>query len=177
MKNLKYLRILFHKTQRGFTLLEIVVALAIVGALASVIVMTISQIFTSNMRDSARMTAVQDAQSALHWLSRDAQMAQTVQTGGSAGFPLQLNWVEWETNDTYSVNYSLVNGEFKRGISINGGTATEAVIASHIDTDESMTNCAFTGRVLTVSLTASVPYGSKTASETRKVEVLARPGS
>lgn len=165
------------KKQSGFTLIEILIALLIVGALSTGITMTISQIFNSNVRNTARMTAVQNVQSAVHWLSRDAQMAQTVQTGGSAGFPLQLNWVEWETNDTYNVTYSMANGEFKRGISINGGAATESVIARFIDSDEAKTNCSVSGRVITVSLTALVPCGTNTASETRKIEILARPGS
>jgi prepilin-type N-terminal cleavage/methylation domain-containing protein len=75
------------KKQSGFTLIEILIALLIVGALSTGITMTISQIFNSNVRNTARMTAVQNVQSAVHWLSRDAQMAQTVQAGGSAGFP------------------------------------------------------------------------------------------
>ena len=169
---LKYL-----KKQGGFTLLEILIGLLIVGGLASGIMMTISQIFNSNVRNTARMTAVQNVQSAVHWLSRDAQMAQTVQAGGSAGFPLQLNWVEWETNDTYSVSYSLVNGEFRRGVSINGGEVTEAIVARFIDADETKTSCSVAARVITVSLTATVPSGADTASETRRIEILARPGS
>jgi prepilin-type N-terminal cleavage/methylation domain-containing protein len=177
MKYFKDFRAVFTKKQQGFTLLEIVIAVAITGALASGITMTISQIFTSNMRDSARMTAVQDAQSGVYWLSRDVQMAQNVQPSGSTGFPLQLSWVEWETNDVYRVTYSLNDGQFLRGHSVNGGPVEEAIIASNINSDASKTNCSLTGRVLTISLTASVPYGSNTASETRVVEVLARPGS
>ncbi|MBN1368027.1 MAG: prepilin-type N-terminal cleavage/methylation domain-containing protein [Dehalococcoidales bacterium] len=176
MKNLRCLRSL-KKSECGFTLIEIVVALAVVGVLSTAIVMIISQIYTTNMRDSARMTAVQNAQSALHWLSRDVQMAQTVQTGGTSGFPLQLNWVEWETNDAYSVTYTLVDGEFRRGTSINGEEADEIMVADYINADEDKTFCSFSGRVLNLSLTASVPYGFHTASETRIVEILARPGS
>jgi prepilin-type N-terminal cleavage/methylation domain-containing protein len=177
MSRNKFIPKIIQNSQGGFTLLEIVISLAIVGALASGITMTISQIFNSNMKNTARMTTVQDVQSAVYWLSRDAQMAQTAQSGGSAGFPLQLNWVEWETNDAYKVSYSLVNGEFKRGISINGGEATEQIVARHIDINEAKTNCSVSGRVLTVSLTSSVPCGSGTTSETRIIEILARPGS
>ena len=177
MKHPKRPFVPFPKSQRGFTLLEIVIALAIVGGLASGVVMTITQVFTTNIRDSLRMTAVQNAQSALYWLSRDAQMAQTVETGGTCGFPLQLEWVEWETNDTYVVYYALVNEELQRGVSINGGETTERTVATHIDIAEDKTFCSFSGRVLNVSLTASASHGSYTASETRKVEILARPGS
>ncbi len=174
MKYLKYLRAAFIEKQRGFTLLEIVIALAITGTLASGITMTISQIFTSNARDSARMTAIQDVQSAVYWLSRDVQIAQNTP---DSGFPLQLRWVEWETNDSYEVTYRINNGQFLRALSVNGGTATETIVANHIDSDTSKTDCSFSGHTLTFLITASVPYGSKIASETRVVEVLARPGS
>jgi prepilin-type N-terminal cleavage/methylation domain-containing protein len=165
------------KEQQGFTLLEILIAIVIAGVLLSGVTMTTAQIFSTNARDTARMTAVQQVQSSVHWLSRDVQMAQNLQPSGSTGFPLQLSWVEWETNDVYNITYRLDQGNFIRGYSVNGGPVEESIKAHNINADAGKTYCSYSGRVLTFSITASVPYRSTTVDETRKLEVLARPGS
>ena len=165
------------KKQQGFTLIEILIALAIAGVLFSGVTMATFQIFSNNTRNNARMTAVQQVQSGVYWVSHDVQMAQNIEPSGVTGFPLQLSWVEWETNDVYSVLYSLDQGDLVRTYSVNGGPEEELKIAHYINTDSDKTFCSNSGRVLTLSLTASVPAGATMMNETRKVEVLARPGS
>lgn len=174
---MKFFRLISLKEQRGFTLLELLIVIVIAGVLLSGITMTTAQIFSSNSRDTARMTAVQQVQSGVYWLSRDIQMAQNLQPSGSTGFPLQLRWVEWETNDVHTVSYRLDQGNFLRGYSVNGGAEEEAIVAHNINSDSDKTYCSLSGRVLTFSITSSVPYRSTTVDETRKLEVVARPGS
>jgi len=164
---------LINKNQRGFTLIELVVAIAITALIIGGITMAIFQVFDVNSRSTTRMTAVKQVENAVHWLSRDAKMAQDVQPGENSGFPLNLTWVEWD-NTVNQVTYALENGGLKRSHSVDGGEPTETVVARHIDSDPAMTNCEFDGGVLTFELTANLG-GFRPASETRVCEVIPRP--
>jgi prepilin-type N-terminal cleavage/methylation domain-containing protein len=156
--------------QRGFTLYEMLVALAILGVIIPVIGMSIFQVLSINTLTGNHLTAVKQVENAIYRINRDAQMAQTVQTGGGSGFPLNLIWVEWD-NTSNNVTYTIQNGELWRANSVNGGQSTSGVVAQHINSDSGMTNLQFVGGVLTVKITASLG-GFRPASETRVGTVL-----
>jgi len=90
---------LIHNNQRGFTLIELIIAIAIAGIITGGITMTIFQVFSGNIRTSNHMTAVKQVQNAGYWISHDAQMAQNVGTGGAD--ILTLTWVGWEWLDKH----------------------------------------------------------------------------
>jgi len=100
---------LINKNQRGFTLVELVIALAITGIITGGITMTIFQIFSGNTRTSNHMTAVRQVQNAGYWISHDAQMAQSVDTTDDTLTPetevLTLAWVGWERQDAQGNQY------------------------------------------------------------------------
>jgi hypothetical protein len=48
-------------------------------------------------------------------------------------------------------------------------------VAWNLDTDPAATNCVFANGVLTVTVTASVSNGGRSATETRTWQVLPRP--
>jgi len=161
--------------QRGFALIEMIVVIAITGLISGPVAGTISQVFIINAQSTARMTAVKQVESAVHWLSRDAMMAQTI--NGTAGFPktsnLSLKWVEWD-NTSHSANYSLQNGKLRR-IYSDGSQVTNTLIAEYINPDADSTYCSSDNGVVIIKLTASVS-GFRQASETRVVEVIPRSG-
>lgn len=99
---------LIHRNQRGFTLLELLIAFAITGVVAGAATTTIFQMFYSSVRSSNYMTVVRQVQNAGYWVSRDAQMAQSVVITGVSGFPLTLTWTDWESGDVHEVEYSLL---------------------------------------------------------------------
>ncbi len=174
-----------NKNQRGFALIEVLIVIAITGIISGGITTAIFQVFDVNARSTAHMTAVKQVESAVYWISRDAQMAQGVVTGDDPETEfLILTWADWyytEGQVTYTahqVTYSIANGELKRShLSVSPehpSETTEAVVARHIDPE--MTNFNFTDDgVLTFELTASVDKGSGTQSETRVCEVIPRP--
>ncbi len=179
---------LIHKNQRGFTLVELIIAIAITGIITGGITMTIFQIFSGNTRTSNHMTAVRQVQNAGYWVSHDAQMAQSVVITGVSGFPLTLTWVDWESGDVYQVVYTLEDNKLQRSHSVNYGQPTETIVAEFIDLDPTKTKCEFAagsafrlpdnGDAFTItddiggdSGTISVSAGSVTATPTGSATV------
>jgi prepilin-type N-terminal cleavage/methylation domain-containing protein len=164
-----------NRNQGGFTLLELLVALAIDGVLICVIAAIIFQVSSVSSSSSGHMSAVKQVENAAQWISRDALMAQSVDTQGASGFqPLTLTWVDWD-NTKYQVTYTIVNGELLRDYSVNDGQPSQTMISQNINPDSEMTNCQFANGVLNIKICASVQRGSKVAIETRKYQVVPRP--
>lgn len=161
------------KNQKGLVLIELLVAIAISGIIAGGITAAIYQTWNVNALSTSRMIAVKQVEDAIHWISRDAQMAQIVQTSGVSGFPLNLSWIDWE-NTTKQVSYTLEGNTMRRTFSVNGSEVGQIVIAEHINPDVRITNCQFLGGVLTIELTASV-NGTRQANETRICDIIPRP--
>jgi len=111
---------------------------------------------------------------AIYWLSRDAQMSQTVEPGGASGFPLTLSWIEWD-NSAHQITYSIEGDKLRRSYS-DGGEPSQTVVAQYINSVSENTGCEFTGGVLTVELTVTVGTGSNAVSVTKVREITPRPG-
>lgn len=170
---------LINKNQRGFTLVGLILAIAVTGIISGGITMTISQVFDHNARSTAHMTAVKQVEHAVHWISRDAQMAQTVMDSDDPATAdvtefFVLSWTEW-SNDVHRVAYILEDDELKRSHYVNPGepseTLVETVVARYIDPDGTSCTWDDVEGELTFTLTAAVGYGSKEAIETRAWEV------
>jgi len=172
-----------HKDQRGLTLIELVIVIALTGIITAAITMTIFQVFNMNTRASNRMTAVSQVQHAGKLVSQDILEAQTVMAGDTAGFPLSLNWTEGGVSgDSHEVIYTLENmpsGEFKRlqrEHKINSVHESTTIVAEYIDTDQTSfypLGMLPAGGTLTFTVKATV--GKE--SETRIYRVQPRPGS
>ena len=164
------------RSQKGFTIIELLIALAITSAIGGGISMAVIQIFDHNAQSTTRMIAVKQVENTVHWLNRDVQMAQVVAPTANPdpdGLPLTLSWVEWDNTEN-EVVYALASGELTRSYSIDGGEPNVRVVARYANPDSALTNCSLDGAVLTFKITATVSEGSKSASESRTVDILAR---
>jgi len=128
---------LINKNQKGFTLIELMVAIAISSVITGGITMTIFQVIIGSARTNNHMIAVRQAQNAGYWVSHDAQMAQSVGLGASSGFPLTLTWTDWNTNNVYTVIYSLVGNKLQQDHYTNKATNptpdATTIVAQFID--------------------------------------------
>lgn len=67
-----------NRKQKGYGLLEMVIALALVGILGTGITTFTVQTITETERSSSHMQEIQQLETVGFWVSRDVQMAQTV---------------------------------------------------------------------------------------------------
>jgi len=166
---------------KGFTAIELLVAITITALIGSAAAVATFQVFTGAKRNNDRMTVIRQVQNAGYWISRDTQMAQSVTTDNLAPPDfLVLSWTEEASGDEYQVVYTLGNileSELKklhRNQSVNGEASTTTLVAQYIDPDPKKTKCEFTNGLLTLTVTATVGNGSLTESETRTYKIVPR---
>lgn len=167
--------------QTGLTLIELIVALAIIGLVSGVIVMAIHQLLTASGQSNDQQYAVSQLRQAEHWMSRDTLMAQAVTPDADpSGFPLELSWTTSAGNG-YLVTYSLLDmptGSLKRLqrqeiLTAPDNSTSTSTLAIADSIDASLSSCTYTEltRALSVTLTAT----SRTHTETRTFEAMRRP--
>jgi len=161
------------KDQRGFTLIELVMVIAVTALIAGGVTMTIMNVFNTNLRTSNHMTALRQVEHAGFWVSPDVQMALDVDTESEF---LKLTWVEGGTNDVHEVIYTLEDmplglKRLQREHYIESELDSTIVVAEYIDPFQ--TSCVWASGTLIFTVTATV--GAQ--SETREYEIKPRPGS
>lgn len=160
---------LIRKDQRGITLVELMIAIALAGIVTAGITMTVAHLFSGSTRTSNHMTAVRQVQNAGYWVSKDALQAQNVTPdGGDSGFPLILTW-EWEGAKN-EVTYTITaDNKLHRTPSVDGVSTNTGVIAQYIDPAET----SFLPRDSAFIFRVTATVGGQ--SETRVYEVKPRP--
>ncbi len=172
---------LLNKSQKGFTVLELLIVFTVTGLVAGGITTAVFQIFDGSARSGNHMTAIRQVQNAGYWVSRDTQMAQSVDTDNvTPPEILELTWTEWDGTG-HEVVYRLVSNQLQRGyVSYTAdGTVTDnetSVVAQYINSSPTLTSCNFTDGKLIFTVTATLGSGSRVQSEeTRVYEVIPRP--
>jgi prepilin-type N-terminal cleavage/methylation domain-containing protein len=138
---------LLHKDQKGFTLLELIIGIAITGLITTAVTMTIFQTFTGSTRSSNHMVAVRQVQEAGYWVSFYAYAAQNTIITGDSGFPLILRWIDFDTNERQKVVFSLNNPGLRGSYYVNdalNSTLTGKIPAFQF-IDSNKTNCQASG--------------------------------
>jgi prepilin-type N-terminal cleavage/methylation domain-containing protein len=126
------------KHRRGFTLLEIMIAIGITGVLSTSIATAMYQLQSVSNAHYTYIVAVNQVENAIHYLNRDVQSSQIVNPTGTHGFPLILKWNTWDTGDINTVTYNFASDsplptwKLTRQFQLNGGAATTTEIARYI---------------------------------------------
>lgn len=114
--NLKQMKMRkLNKDERGLTLLELIIAIAITGLIAGGVTTAIFQTFNLSNRTANHMAAVREVQETGYWVSLYTYMAADIEITGESGFPLTLRWIDFETNKKHKVEFSL-NSSGLRGL-------------------------------------------------------------
>jgi prepilin-type N-terminal cleavage/methylation domain-containing protein len=158
----------FHRGQAGFTLIELMAALAISGIISLGATMAISQVINQTVKNNDYTTANRQVLNAMKWIGRDAQMAQSIT--GYSGFPatsnLTLSWITWDNLSVQAV-YSVVGGELRRTYTVEGSQPQQNLIAQYVKIDPSSSNCTWDNEELTLTITGSVGAGTRIVNVTR----------
>ena len=172
-------------SERGFTLIELAVAVAIIALIGSAAAATTFQVIRGSQSGNNRMTAVSQIQNAGYWIGRDVQMAESVDADGLA-FPdfIVLNWTERDYDGGDSIYHSATYffedlsddiGKLKREHWSSAGANEQTLIADYIyydhDDPDNSSKVSYQSPLLTLQLTAI----SGDAAETREYRMQRRP--
>ena len=164
------------KNQKGFTLIEMTVAVVLVSIVCLGATMANAQIMNQTARNNDFTTASQQALNTVHWISRDVQMSHSI--NGTAGFPfsdnLTIAWTQWNNTECVVI-YSLDNNQLNRSYSENGTLPEVIVVAKYINDNPSMTNCSYADGVLTIKITSTVGENDRVVDFTKEASISSRP--
>ena len=123
--------------QKGFTLIEVVLAVGIVGAVVATIAMTITTLMMNSQQPTTQQVLLQQVKSAGYQMSRDIQMSSNVTLGAPNGFPFTINIpVDQDVNNDYTVDYLFDGNTLKRRqFDSSANLTAESMIAQYVDTD------------------------------------------
>jgi prepilin-type N-terminal cleavage/methylation domain-containing protein len=146
--------------QKGFTLIEMVAAIAVGGMLLAGALASIYQVVWGSARTNDQVIALNDVNYAAMWIRRDLQMAQETNLIDGDPVPqssLELRWVDntgWATDETrnHSANYTLSGTKLLRNYD-----GTVSVVGRYIS------SIGFTqkGRVVFCTITSTGPGVTK----------------
>lgn len=162
--------------QKGFTLIEILLSVAIVGAIVATVGMATTTLMMNFQQPSTQQILLQQVQQAGHWIPRDINMASNVTLSAPKGFPFTINIpVDQDQNHDYTVDYLFDGDELKRKQYDSSGNLTaETLIAQYVDTDNSTFENIMVG---SYKLTMRVSIGEEavTASYEARQRLAAEP--
>jgi prepilin-type N-terminal cleavage/methylation domain-containing protein len=144
------------KTEHGFTMVELLVAVAILGLISSVIGVAIEKMLTVPEYGDDRITAMHELQNVAHWFGRDGQMA----IDASGGEQLVLTLA-----DNATVSYTLEGRELHRIAGTSNRTLAGNIASASFSIQD---------RLITMNIT-SAPEGRWGASENGTYQVCLRP--
>ena len=156
--------------QKGFTLIEILVALPIAAAILVVVVSSFFQIVQGRVDIAQKSIAISDIDNAVHWLTRDLILAQetSLTDGAPPTSSLTISWSDlthWAEDEgvvDYSASYVLSGNQLVR--TYNG---EETIVGRYLtDFDISLE-----GKMFTVVLTSQPGMPGSTVTRSFSVEM------
>ncbi|APV44625.1 hypothetical protein Dform_01297 [Dehalogenimonas formicexedens] len=148
--------------RKGFTLVELLVAISIAVVIGIALATTVFQLFVISARSDSQMEAVRQVQIAGRWISDDTQRAESALPDTPVGSLVTLSWKDLSGHTTYTVVYTIVNGDLWRAYSENNHQVSNVIVAKYLDS----TQTSFTLDSVGVTFIATVTVGDITQSHT-----------
>jgi len=123
--------------EKGFTMIELLIGVAIMSVIAVPLMMATTTLLTNPQRTTDQNVVLHEVRNAGHWISRDVQMARSVNATDTDRFPLTLSIpVDTNEDNDYSIDYLFDGSKLKREVYDSLETLiSETLIADYIDTD------------------------------------------
>jgi type II secretory pathway pseudopilin PulG len=144
------------KGERGYTLVEAAITIAITGFLVTVLSLIVQQIVTVPEKGGDQVNALHSVQNAAHWMTLDGQMALSAIGGDDLIMTLPSGTV---------ISYALSGTDLKRSY----GSTTQTVAE-----DVASVNFTVQDRVIYMSIVAT-PNSRWNISESQTYQVYMRP--
>jgi prepilin-type N-terminal cleavage/methylation domain-containing protein len=161
-------RVTLQRSQKGFTLVEMTIALAITALITGVLVSALSQTVAISWAGKKHMEAVTQVENALYYLNRDVQAASVISTT-TAGY-----WLVITRTDGSLVNYRIVSPAHGNPVYLQRSqSGSDLVVARYIVTTDNLTRCDLQNGVLNLKVTTRLE-GLGASSETRQLMVYPR---
>ena len=154
------------KTEKGFTLLELVIGSAIMAVVVGAIATTITVLFLNYGQAAGQNSALPQVQNAGFWITRDIQTSRNVTGTDPTGFPLSLKIpVDTDENNDNRAEYIFEGNKLKRELY----NSSEVLISETLIADYLVTgNCTF------ATINATLRYYRLTVTAIREGEVVTR---
>ncbi len=163
------------KNERGFTLVELVVVLAILGMIMAPLTTMLYQSVWIPSRNTDKLDLVHDLRQVTRWISEDGRRAQEFTSGSNPAYGT-FSWVDYTSSPpvTCTVRYYFENSNLMRESTSNGSSSTLAVAYNINHYDD--ISFELSGNKLTVAITASMEAtGGEPISKDTTVQVQMRP--
>ena len=170
--------------EKGFTFVEILVALAILTVIMGGLGAITIQIFNTNDLSTNRALAIRQVQNAGQWLSRDMLQATLTPTFSSPnGFPSVVITQDLSSygGQLVTVTYTITGTDLQRTEQIGVGTPTTTTIATGVTFDSADSSAdaptwfRSIGNAYEFKITSVIGSGNNAATETRTYKIEPRP--
>ncbi len=171
--------------EKGFTLVELAITIALIAGIGSAAATTVVQIIQVTERNNNRMVTIRQVQNASYWIGRDTRRADSMVTDNLTPPDfLLLTWTERDydggSSTYHSVTYFFEGlsggiGRLKRNHWSSAGASEYTLVAEYVyynpGDSENTSMVSYQNRVLTLRLTAL--FGD--ASESAEYRITRRP--